>query len=83
MDAIAARPDIRADFILEPGEIAFWHNFKVRRSRTSFQAAEKKECLLFGLWLNVGHGRPTPFEIKERARSIDLDHSQRARLVPA
>jgi hypothetical protein len=81
MDAIAARPDIRADFILEPGEIAFWHNFQVMHSRTAFQDDEKHRRLLFRLWLNVESGRPMASEIKERARIIDRDHSAGARSV--
>ena len=83
MDAVAARPDIRADFTLEPGEIAFWHNFQVMHSRTSFEDSEKHRRLLFRLWLNVEHGRPMAPEISDRARIIDRDHSEGARPVPA
>ena len=83
MDSIAARPDIRADFILEPGEIAFWHNFQVMHSRTAFHDSDAHRRLLFRLWLNQPDGRPMAEEIKARARIIDRDHTQGARPVPA
>ena len=83
MDAIAARPDVRADFTLEPGEIAFWHNFQVMHSRTAFRDSDAHRRLLFRLWLNVPDGRPMAPEIKERARVIDRDHLEGARPVPA
>jgi hypothetical protein len=86
MDQIAGRPDIRADFTLEPGEIAFWHNFTVMHSRTAFQDSEERRRLLLRLWLNVDEGgRPMSEEIRARARVIDRDHleGQRPAPVPA
>jgi hypothetical protein len=84
MDQIAARPDIRADFTLEPGEIAFWHNFTVMHSRTAFQDSDDRKRLLLRLWLNLqGAGRPMAPEIKERARIIDRDHLEGQRPAPA
>ena len=74
MDAIAARPDIRADFTLEPGEIAFWHNFQVMHSRTAFEDSDRRRRLLLRLWLNVPAGRPMTEEIRARARIIDREH---------
>ncbi len=86
MDQIASRPDIRADFTLEPGEIAFWHNFTVMHSRTAFQDSEERRRLLLRLWLNVEEGgRPMSEEIRARARIIDRDHieGQKPAPVPA
>ncbi len=83
MDQIAARPDIRADFTLEPGEIAFWHNFMVMHSRTAFQDSEDHHRLLLRLWLNVPGGRPMAPEIRERARLIDRDHLEGQQPTPA
>lgn len=86
MDQIASRPEVRADFTLEPGEIAFWHNFTVMHSRTAFQDSEDKKRLLLRLWLNLPEGgRPMAPEITERARIIDRDHleGQRPPPVPA
>ena len=86
MDEVASRPEVRADFTLEPGEIAFWHNFTVMHSRTAFQDSETRRRLLLRLWLHVDEaGRPMADEIRERARIIDRDHieGQRAPPVPA
>jgi hypothetical protein len=83
MDEIAARLDIRADFTLEPGEIAFWHNFMVMHSRTAFQDSEANKRLLLRLWLNLPEGgRPMAPEILERARIIDRDHIEGQRPAP-
>ena len=86
MDQIAGRPDIRADFTLEPGEIAFWHNFTVMHSRTAFQDSADRRRLLLRLWLNIEDGaRPMADEIRARARIIDHDHleGQKPAPVPA
>ncbi len=82
MDQVASRPDIRADFTLEPGEIVFWHNFLVMHSRTAFQDSERRRRLLYRLWINVPEGRPMADAVKARARIIDRDHLQAALPVP-
>ena len=83
MDEIGARPDIRADFTLEPGEIAFWHNFTVMHSRTAFQDSEDSKRLLLRLWLNLDQdGRPMAEAIKARARIVDRDHVEGQRPAP-
>ncbi|MEI9965597.1 MAG: TauD/TfdA family dioxygenase [Caulobacteraceae bacterium] len=85
MDSIAARPDIRADFTLEPGEVAFWHNFTIMHSRTAFEDSPARHRLLLRLWLNVPDGRPMAEAIRQRAVLIDRDHleGQRPAPVPA
>lgn len=86
MDQVCARPEVRADFTLEPGEIAFWHNFTVMHSRKAFQDSDEKRRLLLRLWLHVEDGaRPMAEEIRERARIIDRDHTsgQKPAPVPA
>ncbi len=75
MDQIAARPDIRADFVLEPGEIAFWHNFTIMHARTAFQDSETRRRLLLRLWLHVDEGgRPMAEAFGSRGRMIDCHH---------
>jgi hypothetical protein len=80
MDEIAARPmgapgSVRADFLLEPGEIAFWHNFLVMHSRTQFADAPGRKRLLHRLWLNVPEGgRPMAEEFLARGADIDRAH---------
>ena len=73
-DAIAARPEIRADFLLQPGELLFWHNFQLLHSRTAFIDGETHRRLLLRLWLNVADGRPMAEAIRERGRLMDAEH---------
>ena len=82
MDSIAARPDTRAEFMLEPGEVAFWHNFLVMHARTAFQDSEAHRRLLLRLWLNVPDGRPMDDEVSARARIIDSDHLAGRKTAP-
>ena len=57
-DEIALRPDVRADFVLQPGEMFFWHNFLVLHSRQQFHDTPDARRLLLRLWLNIPDGRP-------------------------
>ena len=74
---IAQRPEIRADFMLEPGEMLFWHNFMVLHSRQAFTNEGEKRRLLLRLWLHVleGRGRPMHPEFAGRARLMDKIHA--------
>jgi hypothetical protein len=74
-DAQARRPDIRADFMLEPGEMLFWHNFVCLHSRTAFKNSAEHKRLLLRLWINVRRGRPMPPEFTAQARWMDIAHS--------
>ena len=71
---MAARPDLRADFMLEPGEMIFWHNFTALHSRTAFNDTDNQRRLLLRLWLNVENGRPMAPEFTARARYMDALH---------
>jgi len=71
---IAQRPEVRLDFMLEPGEMLFWHNFTVLHSRTSFKDTPEQKRLLLRLWLNVENGRPMHPSFVERARLMDAIH---------
>ncbi|MGH6988421.1 MAG: TauD/TfdA family dioxygenase [Stellaceae bacterium] len=77
INELAVRPDIQARFMLEPGEILFWHNWTNFHSRTQFTDGPAQRRLLLRLWLNVENGRAVAPEIAERARLIDRDHDQR------
>jgi hypothetical protein len=72
----AERPDLRADFMLEPGEMMFWHNFTQLHSRTAFSDTDNQRRLLLRLWLNVEGGRPMHPAFAERARYMDAMHEQ-------
>ena len=66
---IAARPDICAYYMLEPGDMAFWHNFTNLHSRTAFSDSERRKRLLLRLWLDVPGGRPVVPNMRVRADS--------------
>jgi hypothetical protein len=77
LNELAVRPDIQANFMLEPGEMLFWHNWTNFHSRTAFADAPGRGRLLLRLWLNIENGRHVAPEIAERARLIDRDHDGR------
>ena len=72
---IAQRPEIRADFMLEPGEMLFWHNFVVLHSREAFTNEGEQKRLLLRLWLHAHEGRPMHPEFAGRARLMDRIHA--------
>ena len=74
LNEVAMEPEIRADFMLEPGEMLFWHNFTAMHSRTAFTDAPDHKRMLLRLWLNVPDGRPLPPEFHERGRYMDEAH---------
>lgn len=71
---LANSPEIRADFMLEPGEMMFWHNFTALHSRQAFDDTDDQKRLLLRLWLNVPDGRPMAPEFTSRARYMDEMH---------
>jgi hypothetical protein len=75
MRDVADRPEVRADFMLEPGEMMFWHNFTQLHSRTAFDDTPEAKRLLLRLWINVENGRPMPAVFNERAHWMDKAHS--------
>ena len=72
--SVAQRPEVRADFMLEPGEMLFWHNFMVLHSREAFNDTPEQKRLLLRLWLNVPGGRPMHPSFVERAAAMDKIH---------
>ena len=80
-DAQASRPDLGVTFMLEPGEIVFWHNWTCLHARTAFRDAPGAKRLLLRLWLNVPDGRHVHPGIAERARRMDEDHFAAAGLA--
>jgi len=77
LNRLAVRPDLQANFMLEPGEMLFWHNWTNFHSRTQFRNAPGRNRLLLRLWVNIENGRHVAPEIAERARLIDRDHGER------
>lgn len=74
--AIAQRPEVRADFMLEPGEMLFWHNFLMLHSREAFNDTPGQKRLLLRLWLHVPGGRPMHPEFIARAKLMDQIHEE-------
>jgi hypothetical protein len=81
-DAQAMRSDLGASFMLQPGEMVFWHNWTCLHARAAFRDAPGAKRLLLRLWLNVPKGRRVDPQIAERARRMDEDHFAQLRLAP-
>jgi hypothetical protein len=76
LNEIAARPGLRADFMLEPGEMVFFHNFTTMHSRSSFHDSETQKRLLLRLWLNVPNGRAMHSTFVAMGRRMDEQHAK-------
>lgn len=74
MGEVTRRPDVRAFFVLEPGEMLFWNNFTALHSRETFHDVPGRKRLLLRLWIHPDHGRPMPDVFRERALLMDEDH---------
>jgi TfdA family taurine catabolism dioxygenase TauD len=59
-DEVAARPDVRLEFTLEPGELIFFNNCTMLHNRTAFEdhPDPAKKRLLLRLWLMLDGRRP-------------------------
>ena len=75
MDEIANRPGVAARFVLEPGEMVFWHNFQVMHARTAFKDTETRKRLLLRLWVHAHEKRPMAPSIRERGFVMDRVHA--------
>jgi hypothetical protein len=68
VNSLAAREDLRFDFLMEPGDIQFVNDHTTIHSRTEFEDYEEpdRKRLLLRLWLRVRNGRPMTPEIADR-----------------
>lgn len=71
---IARRPDVGVRFILEPGEMMFWHNWTLLHARNRFENSPGHERVLMRLWLYPHEGRPAPADCMARAHAVDRIH---------
>lgn len=71
---ISLRPEVRAQFVLEPGEMLFWHNFVALHSREQFHDTPDHKRLLLRLWLYAHRGRPMHPSFTACARDMDEVH---------
>jgi len=75
MSEVSRRPGVIARFMLEPGEMLFWHNFLALHSRDSFTDTPEHTRLLLRLWINARDSRPMPEVFHRRAREMDAMHA--------
>jgi hypothetical protein len=72
---ITGRDDVIVEFLLEPGEIMFWHNFRVLHSRTNFRDDESHRRLILRLWINPERHVPLPPVYLSQRERFDRLHS--------
>ena len=73
---VAAQPELMVRFTLQPGEIVFWHNFRVMHSRTGFRNEPGRERLLLRLWLNAHESLPMARGFLETGQLLDRQHRE-------
>lgn len=73
---VAARPELMISFTMQPGQIVFWHNFRVLHSRTGFRNEPGRERLLLRLWLNAHESMPMAEGFLEIGQCLDRQHRE-------
>jgi len=73
---VASRPELMVSFQMQPGEIVFWHNFRVLHSRTGFKNVEGHERTLLRLWLHAHEHFPLAKGYLEIAALLDQQHAE-------
>ena len=82
-DMISERDDVRAEFMLEPGEMLLWHNFQMLHARTAYRDSPASCRHLLRLWLKIENDRPIVSEILKRAKIYERIHRERSGRMPA
>jgi hypothetical protein len=72
----AQEPGVAAQFILEPGEMVFWHNWTLLHARTAFENAAGHQRVLMRLWLHAEPSRPVHPRIFARPYELDQLHAR-------
>ena len=73
---VAARPELMTRFTMQPGEIVFWHNFRVMHSRTGFKNEPGRERLLLRLWLDAHESMPMAKGFLEIGQMLNRQHGE-------
>lgn len=73
---VCKRPEMMACFMMQPGEIVFWHNFRCMHSRTSFRNTPERERTLIRLWLHAHENYPMAKGFLEISRLLDRQHAE-------
>ena len=71
---IARRPEVIVEFMLEPGEIMIWHNFRVLHARGTFRDDAEHRRLILRLWINPERHLPMPPVYLSQRRRFDAFH---------
>ncbi|MBS0640174.1 MAG: TauD/TfdA family dioxygenase [Proteobacteria bacterium] len=82
-DALADRDDLRARFMLEPGEMMLWHNFQMLHARDSYEDSPQHTRHLVRLWLKIPDDHPMPDVMLERAAIYERVYRERSGRAPA
>lgn len=77
-DEVANRDDVRAEFLLQPGDMMLWNNYTHLHSRRSFKNSPERQRLLLRLWLEVEDGRDVQPDYALRGRSFRWIHENQA-----
>ena len=81
-DAMADREDLRARFMLEPGEMMLWHNFQMLHARDAYQDSPRLTRHLVRLWLNIPDDHPMPPAMLQRAVIYERVYRERSGRIP-
>lgn len=73
---VCKRPEMMARFMMQSGEIVFWHNFRCMHSRTSFKNVPGRERTLIRLWLHAHEHFPLAKGFIEISRLLDSQHAE-------
>jgi hypothetical protein len=76
MNSVCRRPELMVSLTMQPGEIAYWQNFRVMHSRTSFRNTPGRERLLLRLWLHPRDYFPLAKGFYEMSDILDEQHAQ-------
>jgi hypothetical protein len=76
LGSIAKRREYMVSFTLQPGQIIFWHNFRVMHSRTSFKNTPGRERLLLRLWINAHDKFPLAKGYREIGDIMEAHHRE-------
>jgi hypothetical protein len=79
-DEVVQRPDVRAEFMLEPGDMMLWNNYTHLHSRRAFKNSSARKRLLLRLWLEVTNGRAVTPRMALRGRSFEWIYGTRPAL---
>ncbi len=82
-DMLAERDDLCVRFMMEPGEMMLWHNFRMLHARDAYQDSPRRTRHLVRLWLNIPDDQPMPDAMLQRAAIYERIYREHSGRVPA